>query len=82
MRSSEVKNGVAWYIYDDITPDVGMAYLTQMRFASVQGGGLLSGDLPGRLYHRYDDRGDGGRLCSAVRPGTVPRTDLYYQDDQ
>lgn len=30
------KNGVAWYIYDDITPDVGMAYLTQMRFASVQ----------------------------------------------
>lgn len=28
--------GVAWYIYDDITPDVGMAYLTQMRFASVQ----------------------------------------------
>ncbi len=30
------KNGVAWYIYDDLTPDLGMAYLTQMRFASVQ----------------------------------------------
>ena len=70
------KNGVAWYIYDDITPDVGMAYLTQMRFASVQAADYYP------ATSLYDDRGDGGRLCGAVRPGTVPRTDLYYQDDQ
>lgn len=29
------KNGVAWYVYDDVTPGLGMAYLTQMRFQSV-----------------------------------------------
>lgn len=29
------KNGVAWYIYDNLTPELGMAYLTQMRFASI-----------------------------------------------
>ncbi len=29
------RNGVAWYIYDDITPDVGLAYLTQMRFDNI-----------------------------------------------
>lgn len=29
------RNGVAWYVYDDITPGLGMAYLTQMRFQSI-----------------------------------------------
>lgn len=30
------KNGAAWSVYDDITPGLGMAYLTQMRFSSIQ----------------------------------------------
>lgn len=29
------RNGVAWYVFDDITPPIGMAYLTQMRFGSI-----------------------------------------------
>ena len=29
------RNGVAWYIYDDITPELGMSYLTQMRFDNI-----------------------------------------------
>lgn len=32
------KNGVAWSVYDDVTPGLGMAYLTQMRFGSIQPG--------------------------------------------
>lgn len=30
------KNGAAWSVYDDVTPELGMAYLTQMRFSSIQ----------------------------------------------
>lgn len=29
------KNGVAWWLYDQITPGVGMGYLTQMRFDNI-----------------------------------------------
>lgn len=29
------KNGVAWWLYNEITPAVGMAYLTQMRFDNI-----------------------------------------------
>lgn len=29
------RNGVAWYIYDDITPEIGMSYLTEMRFDRI-----------------------------------------------
>lgn len=29
------KNGVAWSVYDDMTPGLGMAYLTQMRFEHI-----------------------------------------------
>jgi penicillin-binding protein 1A len=29
------RNGVAWYIYDDITPALGLSYLTQMRFDNI-----------------------------------------------
>lgn len=29
------RNGVAWYIYDDISPELGMSYLTQMRFDNI-----------------------------------------------
>lgn len=29
------KNGVAWSVYDDITPQVGMSYLTKMRFDNI-----------------------------------------------
>lgn len=32
------KNGAAWYVYDDVTPGLGIAYLTQMRFSSIQPG--------------------------------------------
>ncbi len=29
------RNGVAWYIYDNLTPQLGLAYLTQMRFDNI-----------------------------------------------
>lgn len=29
------RNGVAWYVYDDISPELGMSYLTQMRFDNI-----------------------------------------------
>ena len=29
------RNGVAWSIYSDLTPELGMAYLTQMRFDNI-----------------------------------------------
>ncbi|MEG0813672.1 MAG: transglycosylase domain-containing protein [Clostridium sp.] len=29
------KNGVAWWLYDAITPEVGMSYLTRMRFDNI-----------------------------------------------
>lgn len=28
-------NGVAWYVYNDITPEVGMSYLTKMSFNNI-----------------------------------------------
>ena len=29
------RNGVAWFVYHDLTPELGMAYLTQMRFDNI-----------------------------------------------
>lgn len=29
------RNGVAWWLYNDITPQVGMSYLTKMRFDNI-----------------------------------------------
>ncbi len=64
------KNGVAWYIYDDITPSLGMAYLTQMRFSSVRAadyypatalGGFTTGMTTEEMAGAYAALADGGR---------------------
>ena len=64
------KNGVAWSVYDDITPGLGMAYLTQMRFDSIGPGdyymaaslgGFSTGATTEEMAGAYASLASGGR---------------------
>lgn len=61
------RNGVAWYVYDDITPELGMSYLTQMRFDNIVPDDYYPASALGWLHLRSDDGRDGGRLLGAGR---------------
>ena len=64
------RNGVAWYVYDDITPELGMSYLTQMRFDNIVPddyypasalGGFTYGATTEEMAGAYSALADSGR---------------------
>jgi len=63
------RNGVAWYVYDDITPEIGISYLTEMRFDKIEPsdyypaaalGGFTNGATTEEMAGAYSALADSG----------------------
>ena len=67
------RNGVAWSVYADITPEVGMSYLTKMRFDNIVPGDYYLAASLGGFTHGVTSEEMAGAYAALANGGT-------YQD--
>lgn len=64
------RNGVAWWLYNEITPQVGMSYLTKMRFDNIVSDDYYLSQSLGGFTHGATTEEMAGAYSALVNHGT------------